>query len=276
MSISFDIGSFFLGLATAIVIPFVLWLMRRHERVEESKRQQYAELAEAFDIHAALTDPIAMDALEKVEGDQKSRRFLVSLHERSSYRFNAFSEDFSIPEDVEKIIRAELERIADALPAETAAAQNAFDEKARRTQNHQKDETVLSRVLELATHLVGSKISRGETLPVETQFEDLFHTVRVSRGGQAIEITLPEEKQGIWFAGNGKGELPAVLVHTNQTGCELNTTRPGGLKQHLAARNTNGKELATALVEELRRRALLNPSCTCGVALRFPETIREH
>lgn len=269
VDISLDIGSFVLGLVTAIVIPFAIWLMRQGEREKLQKRQEYEELQEAFDIHAALTDPVVLEALSKSAEDEQARRFLTALHARSSYRFDTFTKEFTIPEKVESIIRDELEIINEALPTETSAAQQVFDEKAQRTQNHQKDATVQARVLEFAHHLSEKPVARGDSSRVAPQYRDLFQSVRVTGPGQATEITLPDGENGIWFAGNGKGDLPAIVGHMGRKGCELNSSKAGAFKRRLEAHNASGDALATALVSELRDLSTRQSACSCGVPLVF-------
>lgn len=243
--------------------------MRQGEREKLQKRQEYEELQEAFNIHAALTDPVVLEALNRSADDEQARRFLTALHARSSYRFDAFSKEFELPEEVELIIREELGVINEALPAETSTAQHVFDEKAQRTQNHQKDSTVQSRVLKFASHLSGKPVARGDSSQVAPQYRDLFKELRVTGPGQATEITLPDGENLIWFAGNGKGNLPAIVTHVGRKGCELNSSKSGAFKRRLEAHNASGDALATALVSELRELAAIKSTCSCGVPLVF-------
>lgn len=279
MEISLDIGSLVLGVVTAIVLPSIVWVMNRERRASEGlQREQedkyrksqraYNELKEAFSIHASLTEPAVITALAQVQNDESARKVLVALHTRSSHRFEAFSDEFSIPEDVTSMIADSLQAIHDVLPGETEDAQQLFDQKVQK-QNHEKNESVQTRVAEFAQHLVGAPLERGQADDVAPEYRDVLGRIRMTRPGQSVEFTLPDGETRLWFAGNGKGELPVGLGHSGRNGCQLNSSKAGRLKSRLVQHNETGKDLAEAFISGLRELAATQEHCSCGAPLRF-------
>ena len=268
MDITLDIGAAVLGVA----VPVIAFLFNRTRaqsaervRVEEEERieaeRSYQDLKEAVEIHESLTDLEVIKALESSTSADKE--FLAALHKRSSARFDAFRQEFAIPEDLAKLVLAALSRINKRLPDETEASQHIAEIKAK--QNHAKNKQVQSRISEFAEHI----LSLG-----------LFDSVEVSGKGQSAHLVLPDGKNAIWFAGSNTGEVPSQIKHRERSGdgkngkrwedkepvCNLNT-EPKGMRKRLRQKNGSGEELAKAFMKELENYA--GRKCSCGVEF-FP------
>lgn len=252
----------------------VEWRQQDEQWEYQESKQKHDELAQAFDIHADLSQLQVFEALTKASNDASARQYVVRLHERASYRFKTFSDDFALPEDVVTMVTTALTTINRSLPRETAAAQQAFSDKVALKQNHAKNSDVQARIDEFATRLVGRPVNRNERVDVLKEFSDVANSVRVSRGGQGVEMVLPDGSHKIWFAGNGRGDVPAVIVHFDSKGCTLDSSKAGELKSRLASHANTGSELAEAFVDELRDFATSGGQCGCGAPLSFPAVVR--
>lgn len=292
MDITLDIGAAVLGVAVPLI---AFWFnderkkkeakaeakekarreaeeIRENERREaEERREQdrieaersYQELKEAIEIHASLTDLEVTKSLESPKPADKE--FLVALHERSSARFDAFRQDFVIPEDIAKLILAALKRIHDMWPAETKDSQRRAEVKAK--QNHAKNEWVQGRIEEFATHLAGQRVERGDIADIVDEYKTLMTTIKLTKAGQSVHIGIPIEGHTIYFQGNGKGELPSQIRHLENDDrkkkCDLFAVTKAGLLSH----NESGDDLAKAFVAKLRELAGTDGEgrCGCGV-----------
>lgn len=295
-----------LAVATGAVVPLALWMRDSSKRKREAERaerewaqreeewerkevewkqqneqwayqeskQRHDELAQAFDIHADLSQMQLFEALANANEDAAARQYAVQLHARASYRFKTFSDDFALPDDVITMVTTALTTINESLPRETAAAQQAFTDKVATKQNHAKNSDVQARISEFAARLVGRPVSRDERADVQDEFGDVARSVRVSRGGQGVEIVLPDGAHKIWFAGSGRGDLPAVVVHFDAKGCTLDSSKAGELKSRLATHANDGSYLADAFARELRGLSEAGGRCGCGAPLSYPAAVR--
>ena len=234
--------------------------LKEQDRVEKDRR--YRDLKEAVEIHASLTDLPVAKALKDFGPIDKE--FLGALHERSTTRFEALSSDFPLNDEVTDLVYSALTKIHKRLPTETKASQDRADRK--KTQNHEKNDWVQTRVVDFAESLQGKPVFAG---------------VEVSKKRQSVHLVFPNGTDSIWFAGNNKGEIPSEIKHRErdagvETGkwrdkdkdkesCKLGSAATG-MKGRLKKKNTSGKELAEAFMEELQKLADTGTGkCTCGV-----------
>ena len=283
MELSLDVGSFILGCVTAIILPGIAYLWSRQQRKKEAeqearqkayerRQQAYEEQKEAFAIHAALTEISVLEALGRGHRDEAAMASLVALHTRSALRFVAFSDGFGMNRDFSESIEAALRAIHVKFPAETLAAQGLFDQNAEirreQSQNHSKNPNVQERMSDFASRLAGRVVGRGESSDVDVAFRDVMESLKLTKAGQAVTITLPGGKNKIWFAGSGSGLVPAGVHHIDASGCMLNLAKTG-LKTRLQVESQDGRTLAEAFVRELRELGDTHRVCTCGVPFTF-------
>lgn len=93
----------------------------KRERIRLARDRNYRDLKEAIEIHASLSELPVSELLKR--SDEDAKRVLVELHKRSSARFNALSNDFSIPDDVAELVVAALLAINAKWPDETKDSQ---------------------------------------------------------------------------------------------------------------------------------------------------------
>ncbi|NLB46168.1 MAG: hypothetical protein GX814_00155 [Microbacteriaceae bacterium] len=234
------------------------------EQAYREKVQRQEELKEVFEIHESLTQPQVFEALSASNAGASEQQYLVSLHARAAYRFKSFSDEFMLPENVVELVSGALLNIHNKYPKETGPAQTLFVEKVAQKQNHEKNEWVQDRIGELAARLTGTVVARGESARVQQVFQDLFASVRVTKGGQAVQFTLPGDAGKIWFSGSGRGDLPAGFGHMGVKGCTLRLMRRS-LQEH----NDSGAKLADEFATGIRDRAKSEPVCGCGIPLTF-------
>lgn len=243
------------------------WKQQDEQWEYQESKQRHDELAAAFDIHADLSQLQVFEALAHSREDEAARQFAIQLHARASYRFKSFSDDYALPDNVVELVTAALGKINDALPDETKSAQRVFTEKVATKQDHAKSNEVQARIREFAARLVGRPVEKNDSSEVLAEFRDVAESVRVSRGGQGVEIVLPGGLYKMWFAGNGKGEIPSEITHFDAKGkgCTLASSKVGALKSRLAPHAASGDALAEAFVGELRGLAKSGVDCGCGV-----------
>lgn len=308
-----DIVSLCVSILTAALVPGVYWLYKRwagnRERVEaerrvaasqqararraevESKRQEYEELKEVFSIHSALTQLDTFAALGRVQTGQSTTQpspdrpspnvdfeaaklFLISLHFRTTSQFTRLQENVAVPQEIIDKIDEIQGEIARHFPVETRATQALFAEQRDRVQGHQKNPVVQQRILEIARTFAGGPVELDTVVEVAPEFKDLMATLRITRAGQGISFTLPGSDTSIWFAGNGKGVLPATVEHSADRAlyrCSLRSQKRGSLLTQLQNLE-GGPRIATALADGIRGLARDNANvCGCGEPLTFTD-----
>lgn len=257
-----------LSAISVIVIPLVAWLFNRESRRREDvraarddARAQYEELAEAFSIYDALSSEHVFRDLNNL-GDPAARDRLVVVHNRSAVRFSHFESLVGIPDDLKRLVGNALSRINEVLPSETSETQESFNDRVGVKQNHAKDESVQARMTEFARALAAADAPRGIAVDPRPDLRERFSSVRLSRGGQGVELSSRGDDPSIWIAGSGKGELPHVITHTVTGTCSLRA-----LKKPLAASSQSGTKLAEAFLAQLERMGEQTPVCACGARL---------
>lgn len=134
------------------------------------------------------------------------------------------------------------------------------------THDHSKNPESARIIRQFAETISGSPLEAGVDTE-STAFPDLFRSVKLSKAGQSVNLTM-NSGDVIYFAGNNREVVPAVAHHHRRSDqpdiggnrCSLNTT---ATKQFLAQNHGgSGEDLAMAFVELLRSQS---GDCGCGI-----------
>lgn len=293
------------GLVT-LVLAIAAWLAWTFH----DKRARYIELSEMFaSVHAEITGPEVTEMMAAARPSEAQRQALRSTYLRNSARIEVIKqyEDRIVQgasaragdvgaspfDKLFRLVEEALVALGDVVPDDEATAAQKVENSKTFKQDHTKSDDVQTTYSQLAHHLAGRPLARGESATVVAGAGLPFDTVLLSRGGQAVELSRAapggEREKVAWITGTGKGEqLGAETGHFGREdgpggkrhACDLGkvATRRAVLARadELAGGpRPSGAQLGQALVDYFRSVRDLPESVTCPECRTLAATNKE-